>query len=678
MKFNPNDNVIIILLDAISADLLADIMKDNASIFKEYDGFVNFTNNVGMYACTDMTIPALMTGRYYESDPNELFAALHDSDDSLIKYFINNGYDVIFRTRLSQLSYSSVQALNVNTQPLDNLNATVSPDVNQYYYDNLATIPIDNDKPVFTLQHFTGGHRPFIFDENCAQEGNIDIYTQSVCVFKKIDKLFGIWKERGIYNSGTIVVAADHGGDYDAYDSGIGQTAFPVLMIKPKYSHGEMVNSDIPTSSSKLAPLLKQITSADNPPGLPEIEKFMYTEKRRFEIYEVLPDGSYSYYIDADNRSALELKPVSMNYVYNNMRRLRDSIYPDMILNGAYIVQRGILVDNATITMRVPEKTGSAAIHLWMYEGFESTDDIINFSGRLKDFVRYTTNVSPDVNGIFNIKIKGKGQISSLTVVDKPLFEVLFPLKYGTYILERHFPSFRTGLESRNNELTLSPANDVMLQFRVNDKKQMPVQLIIKAYSSCSGVMKINVNGVDYDFKVQERQPFKMIFQDVVPDKNGLITMEFDNSNLNPGQGVSLQSLVISDKPESAGLIPMKFNKNFLINQLDKNIIYYELVKGGENEEGLFALPGIFSSLQFRVGKIVPLTVSVSGYASFTGNITVTANGNVYTNTFDAPEGIDIVFNHVLPDSDGVVTIEFDTTKITGNWLFLQTLKVAP
>jgi hypothetical protein len=125
--------------------------------------------------------------------------------------------------------------------------------------------------PRFKMFHLMSAHPRFYLDPACKrgeQEYNREAMKRHVaCQFQAIASLLGKLKERGIYNTTSVIIAADHGIDFpsgfvDASKAHDGLPNFPQIVTQAnallmfKREHAELPRmelSDLPTSTIDIA-----------------------------------------------------------------------------------------------------------------------------------------------------------------------------------------------------------------------------------------------------------------------------------------------------------------------------------------------------------------------------------------------------------------------------------------
>ena len=122
----------------------------------------------------------------------------------------------------------------------DNTSNLYKLDDAQFYQDfKEKGITTQNDKDTFVMYHLNGAHSPYVMDENAqaVPSDSIGVDSQIRGIFKIIKEYMDELKAKGIYDSSTIIITADHGG-IDLYSN-------PAILVKERNAnHDEMVVSD--------------------------------------------------------------------------------------------------------------------------------------------------------------------------------------------------------------------------------------------------------------------------------------------------------------------------------------------------------------------------------------------------------------------------------------------------
>lgn len=295
-SFSRNNNTIVLIVDACDTQYFQRMMSEENEVVDTFDGFTYFTDFVGSYSKTKMSLPYLLTGKWYEN--KETVQDFLDSayrDVPLYQKLRENNYTIGIYTNNSYLSEDTIDLTDnvvrgktiigdhwgVSKQLLKFSFFSYFPHVlkpyfefysgafgryfiidtgetlysrSNYSFQNFCQAEFSlTDENAFRFYHITGSHLPCDMDENGNQVGpwNSDAYRQTLGVFKSVKALFESLKELGIYDRSTIIVTADHG----RFDEGL---AFPLLLVKRPDERGKVKTSSAPVSQSEFhATILK-------------------------------------------------------------------------------------------------------------------------------------------------------------------------------------------------------------------------------------------------------------------------------------------------------------------------------------------------------------------------------------------------------------------------------------
>lgn len=317
--YSTKKNVMVLILDAISSDVAADVFAGDPELAKRFSGFVNYIDNLGMQWTTAVAIPALFSGMYFEKTcdlsaysrlpfTSESFAADYVAADSAV--FVNVGpysqgysnrsraeshrrnWDVRTTTmhgeyqwtvedlavfRLTPYCWKSKMLLTSGNSK-QKQSARSGNAVDWKGSDDgarlswLGTRPVTRDEDVtLHVHHVKGGHRPIVHDA----DGNrvlrehptyADYRDQCHYAFRQVADLFDAWKTNGVYDASHIVLLGDHGELFTrpgAKLRGVPQQAFPFLMIKPREADAPYEESRAPTSHARIAELVRELRLHD-------------------------------------------------------------------------------------------------------------------------------------------------------------------------------------------------------------------------------------------------------------------------------------------------------------------------------------------------------------------------------------------------------------------------------
>ncbi len=295
-SLSKNNNTIVLVVDACDTQYFERMLTEKQGIVDIFDGFTYFPDFVGSYSKTKMSVPYLLTGKWYENK-EKVQDFLRDAykDTLLYPKLKENNYTIGIYTGNRYLSEDTIDladnVVRARTQIGDHWGVskqllkfscfTYFPHVLKPYFEFYSGAfekyfvistgeewySKDNysfqkfcradfsltDENAFRFYHITGSHLPCDMDENGQWIGpwKSDAYRQTLGVFQSVKTFFDSLKALDIYDRSTIIVTADHG----RFDEGL---SFPLLLVKRPYERGEVKVNNAPVSQSEFhATILK-------------------------------------------------------------------------------------------------------------------------------------------------------------------------------------------------------------------------------------------------------------------------------------------------------------------------------------------------------------------------------------------------------------------------------------
>ena len=410
VRLSEKDNVIMICLDGVSAEVVHAVFEKYPALKKRFTGFISFTNNIGMGPVTMYTVPGFFTGEYVSHETLYTYPRTIYSPDSIVKHFMDKNYALFLRVGLSMFSYvdpdGKLKAKKYDlSAPFDdsllpwlygefflfkispffckgplmkylfykvwperkirknNRKATLSflrkDDV---IYDSLAKAPIVSSKYAGTFQyhHFHGGHQPFNFDENGKAVNRSHIpwqkdwegYLSRVTLeIRRVAGYFDTLKKRGLYDRSTIIVLADHGIETAKKQPGKRNRMKPFLMVKPLNAFQPFREDSSPVSTGKVAGFLKSDLSSISPE---KVIRHFTTHDRHF-IWPV-QDGNLMKFTLSDDGSVYskqilrkkkrKLNPILLSCSYLLNPESVGNILPDLDCKMFKLATQGFYIDH--------------------------------------------------------------------------------------------------------------------------------------------------------------------------------------------------------------------------------------------------------------------------------------------------------------------------------------------
>lgn len=332
--FSAKRNVLLLIVDSVSSDLAAKMFRDHPEVTSKFEGFVNYENNLGMHWPTRRAIPGLFTGKYLESMKDEssadYIAYCHSylKCGSLLEPYLAadiptfmildmgfGGYTnrpkqsgarkaagsasgrmtgalawsvgeiSVFRGMPYVLKRHYLRRL---TRRWRALNADGWYGSDKKLWRHLSGCPVYADWPCTLQAHHTWGvHVPVCFgrhgeERRASDGGSAALFEDATAfIFEQIGGFLDALREKGVYDSATIVIAADHGVNLrreGVRSNGVPERAFPMLMVKAAGARGAFASSSAPTTHAGIADVIRDSVGRDLP--LSEIESRLVRDIR--------------------------------------------------------------------------------------------------------------------------------------------------------------------------------------------------------------------------------------------------------------------------------------------------------------------------------------------------------------------------------------------------------------
>jgi len=296
-RFSSRENVLVILLDGLEADVVDGIFRSDRPVRDAFDGFRFYPDTAGVAPTTLLSLPAIHSGTVYAPPtvPGEYF-----SDAIVRQSFMNRfaeaGYDTILinpvegvcparvaactaaapllRAPWSQLKHESLQLLDLS---LFRISPTwlkrriyneghwftsgrmdVPHEIERVIEGNRLLeevserLTVTDGGPTFKFLHSLSTHSPYVLSDDCHTYASASVdhlVPQSRCALLAVASLLQRLKATGVYDNSVILVLADHGVDPSLYGSDarderatrwahLAGAANPVFLLKPRGSRG--------------------------------------------------------------------------------------------------------------------------------------------------------------------------------------------------------------------------------------------------------------------------------------------------------------------------------------------------------------------------------------------------------------------------------------------------------
>lgn len=302
--FSEKNNRLMFILDSVSTPVALDALKELPSFVATLDGFIAFTNNVGMHSQTYVGVAGLMTGRHCSSvSTMREYGFSCWGEISFLYDYMTNGIPVFASLgSFSEFGYTNAKIVSKRVADADQTcpmrqridsqqcwsleeivkfrltpfafgmkawmleqmyvgwNTAQRANSEGVLYPLVAAMPVVATNGALHVYHTIGCHQPFDIDRYGRRYSDVDDSDGRICekacyAFLQLQKLFSVLRQRGLWDDALIVITADHGIDYG---NGIyPQRAFPLLLVKPPYAKGPLLFSDVPTGHDRIATLMR-------------------------------------------------------------------------------------------------------------------------------------------------------------------------------------------------------------------------------------------------------------------------------------------------------------------------------------------------------------------------------------------------------------------------------------
>lgn len=497
LKFSPKRNIIVIVLDSISVNACKDAIKRHPCLEENLSGFIHFCNNLGMAWRTPPAIAGLLTGEYWNPEKESFadYVGSVFSDRSVLWDAKQRNWSVFMSAGQGSVGYTNIGMALKETKSYKNPFMQESNDlfaltvdqimlfrvvpywmkenyirlVSPYFtgernvhksithgagfsdfkndvclWPFISESPIDdaNHESALHIIHTDGGHPPVRFDYNGNRVNKKgakyeDYVDQCAYVLKLAGNFFNRLKSRGIYDSSTIILCADHSVLWDKKPLDALSLAYPFLMVKAAYSKDELKMVEVPTSHSRIADLIRRMINKDLTSE--EIISALRCENRfcrdvhspRIRDYYVSSNGVVSVKEGGDSEPSIKsLKPLQFfrNYDFNPDTAIGN--YPDFrVEGGSRSTGQGIenLKGIMDLWVRLPITGSVDRISLKIVPLKSSEENVTRIiaSGKFVDVIgrpKYTkemtlTNVMPDDEGVLKITFENPLNVCNCMVL---------------------------------------------------------------------------------------------------------------------------------------------------------------------------------------------------------------------------------------------------------------------
>lgn len=322
--YSTEKNIIIILVDSYDSFHFDAAMEAHPETLSEFDGFTYYTNTVGMYQWTEVSLAYIFThnrlgteqlysnDRFFKSMSESYSVTLYSFifDRDIFERYADNYFLVDYSQikvgarELAQVGKTFYKAAMFKAMPegikqyfwvnSDSFNQIITADdsYSSYSYDNLDFLSYLSDEPVLTEEkqfkfiYLNGIHPPLnvTADLERAEDWTVSIEESSEAVNKILNRYLHMLKqgEGEVYDNSEILILADHGV------SGGGTVEFPIILFKPAQAESKGITvSYAPVSHEDLYPTLLKLAGDE-------------TEERT--IFDIGEDEQRTRYFEAQSK----------------------------------------------------------------------------------------------------------------------------------------------------------------------------------------------------------------------------------------------------------------------------------------------------------------------------------------------------------------------------------------
>jgi hypothetical protein len=293
-ELSSKQNVFHFVLDGFQSDAFHDIVKaERAEMDRQFSGFTFFSNHMGAFPTTIVSIPAMLTGATYRNqEPMRRFIGNEFKRASIFRAMRDGGYQVdamsglmydkpsttnYYRLPTPYVTYDSYvrfagwqladlalfryaphvlkpwiyndQSWRLQTtfgQSIDTAGRRYLPVNGQAFLaDYTSRMRVAHDRPTYKYLHAGIPHWPVSVDADCKYIGARSLrrpnYTdQARCGIRRVGALLDKLRELGLYDSSLIVISSDHGvalppqgftGDRDVLGAPLSELAGSALAL---------------------------------------------------------------------------------------------------------------------------------------------------------------------------------------------------------------------------------------------------------------------------------------------------------------------------------------------------------------------------------------------------------------------------------------------------------------
>jgi hypothetical protein len=362
-EMSTTQNFCILMLDAVDGDEFTDVLQSNADYVDAFSDFTYFDDVMSAYPYTEMCIPFIFSGVYFENQMSY--------EDYLLQSFTDSPFfDMLENQNYRMGLYESDAPLNSNKmyrfenivsnrQLFNSLTGAIKIqlklaglkympydlkkhciielgdiprlrkyesgltgiefwDSNQVFYADLQSEPITlTDDKCFRFIHIEGAHLPYRYDAemNVIEDGSAT-YTDNVeasatIAMTYLQKL----KDSGVYDNSVIIIMSDHGYNRNEYDAVDGRQHSILLAKGFNEKHDALQICSAPVSHEDFIDMAARLLNGSDSMHLTDLTSDDVRE-RRYLLYSDMYHNPITEYIQTGKAGDMNTLIPSGNVYY--------------------------------------------------------------------------------------------------------------------------------------------------------------------------------------------------------------------------------------------------------------------------------------------------------------------------------------------------------------------------
>jgi hypothetical protein len=331
-EMSTDKNFVILMLDAVDGCEFSDILDSSPEYNDILSDFTYYDNTMSAYPYTELSLPFILSGEYYDGETSyekyylnsftdsPIFSALEEQNyrlglyeadapaDSLM-YKFDNIYprDTYFTSiintikvqiKLMALRYMPYDLKKWLALTVDDIPNLRQYDINyvclnftdsnmQFYNDiNEQSITFTDDK-CFKFIHIEGAHIPFRYDKYMnVYYDYTSTYTGNVeACFTIVNAYLQKLKDSGVYDNTAVIIMSDHGYNRTENDVSSGRQHAILLAKGFDEHHDTLTVSSAPVSYEEFTDMAEKLLNGSSGSSLSDYKE-EDTRKRTYMLFE--------------------------------------------------------------------------------------------------------------------------------------------------------------------------------------------------------------------------------------------------------------------------------------------------------------------------------------------------------------------------------------------------------